>query len=136
MSMAKVVRKGLAGGFKSSQFDFSLGQSEADAVIPQGGRVVVVRIKNGDPDLPLPSSTVAQMVLLQQQARDKFSASETQEVLPVLVTNYRVSADDEKQLGDLGIKVVRTSATFSASQDPGKLSQQIASLTGLHTDLV
>lgn len=136
MTLANVVRQGLARAFKSSQFDFSLGPSEADVVIRQGARVVVFEVKNGDPDLPLPSSTVAQMVLLKQQARAKFPAAEIEEVLPVLVTNYRVSKDDENQLADVGIKVFRTSSKSPASQDPGKFSQQIASLTGLQTDHV
>jgi hypothetical protein len=130
------IRTGLVEGFKDSLSADSQGLSDADILIQQGGRVAVVEVKTGDPDLPLPSSTSAQMLLLKRQARQKFSEADVQEVLPVLVTNYTVSADDEKELEDQGIKVIRIDSTASGSDDFEKFSRRVASLTGLQTDLV
>ncbi|MGA8271981.1 MAG: hypothetical protein WB919_10530 [Candidatus Sulfotelmatobacter sp.] len=116
--------------------DHSLELSDADVLIQQGGKVAVVEVKTGDPNLPLPSSTSAQMLLLQQQARSRFPKEEVQEVLPVLVTNYNVSPNAQKELEDQGIKVLRIDPAASKSYDFEKFSQQVASLTGLQTDLV
>ena len=133
-SLHERVRTGLVQGFKGSLSDDPMGLSNADLLIQQGGRVAVVEVKTGDPELPLPSSTTAQMLLLKQQTRQRFPEAEVQEVLPVLVTNYNVSPDDEKELEDQGIKVLRIDP--AGSYDVGKFSRQVASLTGLQTDLV
>src|ERR1700726_234187 len=93
-SLHERVRIGLAQGFKGSISDFSLGPSEADLLVHQGPRVAVFEVKTGDPDLPLPSSTSAQMLLLKEQVRQQFPAQDIEEVVPVVVTNYKVSPDD------------------------------------------
>ncbi len=59
-----------------------------------------------------------------------------QEVLPVLVTNYRVSQEDQKELEEQGITVVRIDPTSSSSSESATFSRQVASLTGLQTDPV
>jgi hypothetical protein len=130
VSLHDRVRTSLAQGFKRSLSDYS----EADLLIHQGPRVAVVEVKTGDPDLPLPSSTSSQMLLLKQQIRLKFPGQDVQEVLPVLVTNYKVSAEDQKELEDQGITVVRIDPGSSSSQDSMKFSRHVASLTGLETD--
>lgn len=130
------VSVGLARGFKGSLPHYSLGVSEADLLVRQGQRVAVFEIKTGDPDLPLPSSTSSQMLLLQQQARRQFPEPDVAEVLPVLVTNYKVSPDDEKELEDQGIKLVRFDPSSSLSYDSDKFSRHVANLTGLHADVI
>lgn len=133
-SLHERVRTGLVQGFKGSLSEDPMGLSNADLLIQQGGRVAVVEVKTGDPELPLPSSTTAQMVLLKQQARQRFPETEVQEVLPVLITNYNVSPNDEKELEGQGIKVLRIGP--ADSYDAGKFSRQVANLAGLQTDLV
>src|SRR5258708_6501675 len=68
------VRASLAQGFKGSLPDYSLGSSEADLLIHQGPRVAVFEVKTGDPELPLPSSTSTQMLLLKQRVRQNSPA--------------------------------------------------------------
>ena len=135
-SLHERVRTGLAERFSGSQSNFSLGPSEADIVVHQGKRVAVFEVKTGDPDLPLPSSTSAQMLLLREQVRQQFPEQDVDEILPVVVTNYKVSPDDQKELEDQGIKVVRLDSSTSKNYDFGKFSQQVADLTGLQADLV
>ena len=94
----------------------------------------MVEVKTGDPELPLPSSAPSQMLLLQRQAREKFSGRAL-EITPVLVTNYKVSQDDEKELDDLGVKVVRIDPD-SWGSDTGRFTQKLANLTGLQSDLI
>jgi hypothetical protein len=134
MSLHDRVRSGLAHGFKGSVPDYSLGPSEADLLIHQGSRVAVIEVKTGNPDLPLPSSTSAQMLLLKQRVRQKFLEQDVEEVLPVLVTNYKVSPTDQKELEEQGITVVRIDPNSSSSSDPMNFSLRVASLTGLKTD--
>lgn len=135
-SLHERVRSDLAKGFSGSLSDFSLGPSEADLLVHQGPRVAVFEVKTGDPDLPLPSSTSAQMLLLKEQVRQQFPAEDVNEVVPVVVTNYRVTPDDERELEDQGIKVVRIDSATFGSYDFGKVSRRVATLTGLHADLV
>jgi hypothetical protein len=134
VSLHDRVRTVLAQGFKGSFPDYSLGPSEADLLIHQGSRVAVIEVKTGNPDLPLPSSTSAQMLLLKQRVRQKFPEQDVDEVLPVLVTNYKVSSTDQKELEEQGITVVRIDPTSSLSSDPMNFSLRVASLTGLKTD--
>ncbi len=119
------LRLDLAQEFSESQPDFDLGPLAADLVIQQGPRVAVVEVKTGDPGLPLPSSTSSQMRLLAYQARQKFPG---QEVLPVLITNYRVSADDEQEFKDQGIKLV---SMAESAYEPRRFSRYFAELAGL-----
>src|ERR1700737_310191 len=96
VSLHERVRTGLAQGFRGSLSHFSLGPSEADLLVHQGPRVAVFEVKTGDPDLPLPSSTSAQMLLLKEQVRQQFPTQDVEEVVPVVVTNYKVTPADQK----------------------------------------
>jgi hypothetical protein len=136
MSLHERVRTGLAQRFRGSLSNFSLGPSEADIVVHQGKRVAVFEVKTGDPDLPLPSSTSAQMLLLREQVRQQFPADDVDEILPVVITNYSVSPNDQKVLEDQGIKVIRIEPSTSRNYDFGKFSRQVANLTGLQADLI
>jgi hypothetical protein len=124
-SLHERVRLELAQGFKGS---LSNASSAADLLVHQGSRVAVFEVKTGDPELPLPSSTSAQMLLLKREILQLFPG---QEVLPVLVTNYRVSPEDQKELEGQDIKVVRINPASSSSSDSEKFSRDVASLTGL-----
>lgn len=129
------VRASLEKGFrKSLRSDEDLGAFTPDLLIHQGERVAVVEVKTGDPELPLPSSAPSQMLLLQRQAREKFSGR-AHEILPVLVTNYKVSEDDEKELDGLGVKVVRI-ASDSQGRDSDRFTEKLATLTGFQSDLI
>jgi hypothetical protein len=90
--------------------------------------VAVVEVKTGDPGLPLPSSTSAQMLMLTYQARERYPGKE---VLPVLITNYRVSEDDERELKQQGIKLVPVTATYPM-YGPRTFSRHFAEIVGLH----
>jgi hypothetical protein len=132
MSLHDRVRTALQQGFKGSLPDYSLGPSEADLLIHQGSRVAVIEVKTGNPELPLPSSTSAQMLLLKQRVREKFPEQDVDEVLPVLVTNYKVSSTDQEELEEQGIKVVWIDP--NSASDSGNFSLRVANLTGLKTD--
>jgi hypothetical protein len=119
------LRVDLAQEFGQSQQDFELGSLAADLVIQQGPRVAVIEVKTGDPGQPLPSSTSSQMRLLAYQARQKFPEME---VLPVLITNYRVSEADEQELKDQGIKLV---SMAESQYEPRRFSRHFAELAGL-----
>jgi hypothetical protein len=135
-SLHERVRSGLAEGFRGSLSESSLGPSDADLLVHQGPRVAVFEVKTGDPDLPLPSSTSAQMLLLKEQVRQQFPEKDVEEVVPVVVTNYKVTPDDQKELADQGIMVVQIDPAASGTYDFGKFSRHVASLTGLQTDVV
>jgi len=102
------------------------GASSPDLVIPQGRRVAVVEIKIGNPELPLPSSTSSQMRLLCEQARRSFS----EDVIPVLVTNYSVTPDDRKEFEHEGIKIVPVASALSR-YDRQQFSREFAEIVGL-----
>jgi hypothetical protein len=74
-----------------------------DLVIRIGQRIGVIEIKTGDPTLPLPSSANSQMLILKDDATTKLG---TTEVVPVLVTNYRIDAADREELDNAGIKLI------------------------------
>ena len=74
-----------------------------DVLIRSGDRVVVVEVKTGDPGQPLPSSANVQMLILKESASRSLEGAE---IVPVLVTNYKIDATDLKELTDGGIKVV------------------------------
>jgi len=124
------LRVDLAQGFRDSESDFALGSSAVDLVIKQGKQVAVVEVKTGDPGLPLPSSTSSQMRLLSYQARKAFPEKE---VLPVLITNYRVSEDDEKELTEQGIKLVSVT-DMPRAYGPQGFSRYFAEIVGLQPD--
>ena len=129
------VLTGLAMGFKGSVPDFPLGPSEADLLVHQGNRVAVFEVKTGDPELPLPASTSAQMLLLKERVRQQFLAKNIDDVLPVVVTNYRVTPDDQKELEEQGIKVVRIGSSAFRG-DLGNFTREVANVTGLEADLI
>lgn len=133
-SLHERVRTGLVQEFKGSLSEDPMGLSNADLLIQQGGRVAVVEVKTGDPELPLPSSTTAQMVLLEAAGAAEVPRGRSPGSSPVLITNYNVSPNDEKELEGQGIKVLRIGP--ADSYDAGKFSRQVASLIGLQTDLV
>ena len=128
------ISTNIARSFRGSIPGYSLGANAADVLIRQGSKVYVVEVKTGDPGLPLPSSTASQMFLLKRQALKKFP--DAQEVLPIVITNYQVNQDDQKELEDQGIKVVRVDRSMPSSSDPGTFSRYVAKLTGLQADLI
>jgi len=130
-SLHERLRLDLAQEFQDSDSDVALGSSAADLVIRRGKRVAVVEVKTGDPGLPLPSSTSSQMLLLSYQAREKFP---DKEVLPVLITNYRVSADDEKELKEQGVKLVTVTTATYPMYGPRGFSSHFAEIVGLQPD--
>jgi len=103
----------------------------ADLTIREGNRLAVIEVKTGDPDLPLPSSTLAQMGLLTERARKSVNLG-VSEILPVLVTNYNVSEADKNELDEAGIKLVCLES--AGHYDPKVLSQQFAAIVGLETN--
>jgi hypothetical protein len=127
------VLAGLAEALPGSRSDFSSGSSEADLLVQQGSRVAVFEIKTGDPDLPLPSSTSAQMLRLKEQVQQQFLADEpkVEEVLPVVVTNYKVTPADRKELEEQGIKLVLIDSASARNYDFSNFSRRVAELTGL-----
>jgi hypothetical protein len=81
----------------------SLGNSFADLVVESPGRIVVAEFKTGDPELPLPSSTIPQMGFFVEQAHSRYPGCE---IVPIVVTNYAVSESDKKALGKEGVKIL------------------------------
>jgi cold shock CspA family protein len=136
VSLHERVRRGLVQGLRGSVADYALKSSDADLLVHQGPLVAVFEVKTGDPDLPLPSSTSARMLLLKDQVREQFPKENVEKVVPVLVTNYNVSASDQKELEDQGIKVVHIDASLGGSYGFEEFSRNVANLTGLQTDLV
>jgi len=131
-SLHERLRLDLAQEFRDSISDVALGSSAADLVIERGQQVAVVEVKTGDPGLPLPSSASSQMLRLSYQAREIFPGKE---VLPVLITNYRVSEDDERELKEQGIKLVPVTATCPMN-GPRRFSSHFAEIVGLQPDTV
>jgi hypothetical protein len=128
-SLHQRVSTDLAKSFKGC----ALGDSGADATIRQGGRLAVVEVKTGDPDLPLPSSTSAQLHLLAREASSNGQFG-IQEIFPVLVTNYRVTDADRKELEIDGIKIVTIPS--EARYKPADLFKQFVEVAGLVPDNV
>jgi len=96
------VRNSLSGEF-GGKLDFRLGDSAADLVIVQGDKVAIVEISIGDPGFSLPSSTSSRMRFLCSEARQQFAGKQ---ILPIIVTNYRVTQPEEDLLQTAGIGLV------------------------------
>jgi hypothetical protein len=130
------VLAGLAEAIPGSRADFSLGSSEADLLVHQGRRVAGFEVKTGDPDLPLPSSTSAQMLLLKEQVQQQLLEEDpdVEEVLPVVVTNYKVTPADRKELEEQGITLVFIDPAVARNYDFAKFSRQVANLAGLQSE--
>ena len=79
------------------------GDSVADFVITNPDRIIVVELKTGDPELPLPSSTVPQMRRFKTAA---LSGCSGRRVIPLVVTNYQVSESDMSALKKEGVRIV------------------------------
>jgi hypothetical protein len=124
-TLHQLVSGTLAKAFGSSDLKIP----GADATIRQGDRVAVIEVKTGDPDLPLPSSTSAQMLILADQARGLFGPDEVREVLPVLVTNYQISQTDRQELESQGIKIVPI-ASAGKLYNAANFSSEIANIVG------
>ncbi len=113
----------------AQEFPGSRAEIDADLVIRQGSRVAVVEVKTGNPELPLPSSTSSQMRLLAKRASHECYGSQ---VFPVLVTNYRVTEVDRKELEAEvdGIKIVQI-ASVASLYKPQDFSRDFAEIVGL-----
>ena len=81
----------------------AFGKSYADLVLERPEGVIVAEVKTGDPELPLPSSTVAQMDFFVQHAKTAYPGCK---IIPVVLTNYGVSESDKQVLDREGVKVV------------------------------
>jgi len=96
------VKNSLSGEF-GGKLDFGLGDSAADVLIEQGDKVAIVEISIGDPGFSLPSSTSSRMRFLRNEAGRRFAGKQ---ILPILVTNYRVTQPEEDHLQTAGIALV------------------------------
>ncbi len=124
------IRLDLAQNFQSNLPLEEADESGADLTIREGKRLAVVEVKTGDPDLPLPSSTLAQMGLLAARVRLKLAEIGATEILPVLVTNYNVSDADKTELDQAGIKLVPIESPASG-YDAKAFSRKFATIVGL-----
>ena len=79
------------------------GNFTPDVVVRRGDKIVLVEVKTGNPDLPLPSSANSQMLIMKDKVRQKHTDLE---VVPVIVTNYKIDNADLNELSASGIKVV------------------------------
>ena len=123
------IRLDLANFFQDYLPAEEADEHGADLTIREGNRLAVVEVKTGDPDLPLPSSTLAQMGLLAARVRSKLNETVDGEILPVLVTNYNVSANDKDELDQAGIKLVPIESP--SAYDATTFSQKFARIVGL-----
>jgi hypothetical protein len=96
------LSKDLDGKFRDLA-EYKTSEFTPDLVIRIDQRVAVIEIKTGDPTLPLPSSANAQMLILKDAAVTSLGAVE---VVPVLVTNYRIDDADREELENTGIKLI------------------------------
>jgi hypothetical protein len=123
------IRLDLANNFQADLPTEEADDPGADLTIREGNRLAVVEVKTGDPDLPLPSSTLAQMYLLTSRVRAKLAQVGASEILPVLVTNYLVSDADRAELDHAGIKVVPVESP--ASYNSKSFCQKFARIVGI-----
>jgi hypothetical protein len=128
------IRLDLARNFQANLASEESDDPGADLTFREGNRLAVVEVKTGDPGLPLPSSTLAQMDLLTAHVRAKLAPPGVGEIMPVLVTNYFVSDADRDELEQAGIKLVHVESP--ASYDPKTFSQKFAQIVGLPENLI
>jgi hypothetical protein len=94
-----------------------------DLVIRHGDRVAVIQVKTGDPSLPLPSSANSQMLILKEQAARKLA---NVEIVPVIITNYRIDEADRTELADSGIEILSVNGTaYDSKLLSGKLKEVV-----------
>ncbi len=125
LSFHDQIAHGLAEVFSDAKIEPS---SIADVIIDQGERIVIVEVKTGDPDLPLPSSALAQMKLAVQDAQRKLEQRPLdKEVVPIIVTNYKVYPEQQQELKEDGITVV----SLKSSSDFAKVVSELTQATGL-----
>jgi hypothetical protein len=72
-------------------------------LIEQGDKVAILEISIGDPGFSLPSSTSSRMRFLRNEAGRQFAGKH---ILPIIITNYRVTHPEEDLLQTAGIGLV------------------------------
>jgi|ERR1700677_222174 hypothetical protein len=127
------VTEDLRTNFASALVEFGAEKFRPDLVIRSGKRVAIVEIKTGDPELPLPSSTNVQMLILKDAVQKRFG-----EVVPILVTNYLLDEADRREMTAGGIKVIDIQGSSYDSSAVSKkviaiLDDSDSSLTGTST---
>jgi hypothetical protein len=92
--------------------------------LPDSDRVALVELKFGDPGLPLPSSTSSQIRLLMKSMKQQ---SGGENPTSIVVTNYKVFPDQQKELAANGIKLVTVSKDVDISKIVGEVRSAAAS---------
>ncbi|MGA2411406.1 MAG: hypothetical protein ABSG46_13580 [Candidatus Binataceae bacterium] len=95
------ITAGLMGAYPDALIEPGVDKFRADMVIRSGSRVAMIEIKTGDPESPLPSSANVQMLILKDRIQRQFM-----DVVPVLITNYRLDESDYEEMSASGIKVI------------------------------
>jgi hypothetical protein len=89
--------------------------------LPGMDHPAIVELKIGDPELPLPSSTLSQVRLMMESIRQT-GVSPT----AIVVTNYQVYPSQKEELESNGIKLV----TVSPKAGMAKIVEEIKSAAG------
>ncbi len=118
----------LRKNFREVLIEERVGEFTPDLVIRHGGHVTVVEVKTGDPTMPLPSSANVQMLILKDGVRKWLG----EEVVPVLVTNYRIDEADQKEMADSGIKII---AIQGLNYDSKSLSKKVSEIVEVNPSL-
>jgi len=87
----------------TARLSVPLGDVGADLVVEDSSRVVIAEFKTGNPELPLPQSTVPQINRVIARAQSIYPG---QEIVPVVVTNYEVDPSIREALERAGARIV------------------------------
>lgn len=87
----------------TARLSVPLGDVGADLVVEDVHRIVIAEFKTGNPELPLPQSTVPQINRVIARAQSMYPG---QEIVPVVVTNYEVDMGIRAALERIGARIV------------------------------
>jgi hypothetical protein len=118
------ILAGLTRELHDSVIEADAFGTKPDLLVQLPNGIALVEIKTGDPALPLPSSTDAQMNLLTSSLASRYPWGK--KLIPVVVTNYRVYPDQKAALETAGIRIV----SVRDYSDSKKLASALVQVAG------
>lgn len=128
LSTHEQVVSALSNSFGSAVVDPAARKDTGvDIVLRKENEVVMIEVKTGNPNMPLPASAVAHMRILAQEVKRVF---DPKSLYSVVLTNYRVPQDEKEELKHNGIHLFE----MNSMDDLPVVIQQLAQETSIQVN--